>query len=74
MMDFSEQMMIIEKAHNLNFKKVIYPTVINSGLNPIDITDILTVIKDIDIRKYSYMDTLARDHCIEICEQMLKEA
>ena len=73
MMEFIEQMAIIEKAHNLDYHKVIYPTVINSGLDPVDITDILTIIKDVDIYKYSFIDTAVRDYCIDLCEKMLKE-
>lgn len=73
MMTFETQIKRIIKANEADFKNITYPIVINSGHSPWDIVDILAVIKDIDINKYMYMDTLARDYCIDICEKIIKE-
>ncbi len=73
-MEYMEQIEWIVKANEKDFYKIIYPTVINSGLDCIDIVDILAVIKDIDIYKYNFMDTLARDYCIEMCQKIVAES
>ena len=72
-MEYMEQIDLIIKANHLNFQKIVYPVVIATDYDPIDKVDILAVIKDLDIAKYNFMDTLARDYVIEICQKLLKE-
>ena len=71
MMEYMEQIDLIIKANHLDFQKVVYPAVIESEYDPVDKVDILAVIKDIDIAKYNFMDTLARDYVIDICSKLI---
>lgn len=74
---FEDQCRIIRMVYELrDFDKVVYPVVTSKEygyINAFDLTDILTVIKDMDISRYIKMDTLARDYCIEICEKLINE-
>lgn len=73
-MSYEEQIALIYQANGLDFEEVVYPAVVNSDYDPVDKTDILVVIKDFDMFRYNYMDTLARDNCIEIIQRMLEGA
>lgn len=65
--EFVEFMQVLNQVHNLNFRDDVYPIVIDSGLDPVDIVDILAIIKDIDVHKYLLLDTRVRDYFDDIC-------
>ena len=73
MKEYIDQIQCIIKANSLDFQEIVYPVIIESDYDPVDKTDFLAVIKDLDIAKYNYMDTAARDDLIDdICNQIFK--
>lgn len=70
--EFIEFMQVLDQVHNLNFRDVVYPIVIDSGLDPVDIVDILAIIKDIDVHKYLLLDTRVRDYFDDICSKIFE--
>lgn len=72
--EYIDQVKAIIAVNEMDFHNKVYPKIINSSYDEVDKTDFLAIIKDVDISKYNFIDTAAREYLMDLCDELIEEA